>query len=115
MLVDAHEEDLIVANDIDGTTFDQRAFDALMQEKLGEDAPEVQVFAVDTWRGRMYADAMVKLAAEKLPHADADVVRKKAYADFLIRSTLAVAATLTRGDLPVFGRLYSDKPHVGLE
>lgn len=115
MLVDAHEEDLIVANDIDGTTFDQRAFDALMQEKLGEDAPEVQVFAVDTWRGRMYADAMLKLAAEKLPHADADVVRKKAYADFLIRSTLAVAATLTRGDLPVFGRLYSDKPHVGLE
>lgn len=81
----------------------------------GEDAPEVQVFAVDTWRGRMYADAMVKLAVEKLPHADGDSVRKKAYADFLIRSTLAVAATLTRGDLPVFGRLYSDKSHVGLE
>lgn len=115
MLVDAHEEDIIVANDVDGTTFDQREFDACMKEALGDDAPEVQVFAFDTWRGRMYADAIVTIAEKLLPNTNSEMIRKKAYADFLIRSTLAVAATLTPGDLPVLARLYSDKPHVGLE
>lgn len=109
MLRDEHLEDLIVANDIDGTTFDQREFDRLLKERLGESAPEIQVFAFDTWRGRMYAD----LVAGQFDSNDDDSAalrsRQAAYADFMIRSTLSVAATLTAGDLPVVARLRADK------
>jgi hypothetical protein len=109
MLRGEHLEDLIVANDIDGTTFDQREFDRLLKDRLGESAPEIQVFAFDTWRGRMYAD----LVAGQLDSNDDDSAalrsRQAAYADFMIRSTLSVAATLTAGDLPVVARLRADK------
>lgn len=113
-LSDTHLEDLIVINDIEGTTFDQRAFDAELREIVGDDAPQVQAFTFDTWRGRMYADAMSKHAVENNPSLDLEFTRKKAYADFLIRSTLAVAATLTAGDLPVIGRTAVGKPHYAL-
>ncbi len=112
-LEDAHLEAVIVLNDVDGTTFDQRELDRLIQERHGEEAT-IQAFVVDTWRGRMYAEAMAKIAAMTFPEQDAESVRQRAYADFMIRSTLAVAATLTAGDLPVITRRYADKPSFAL-
>ncbi len=106
-----HLEDFVVMNDIEGTSFDQRAFDAVLKE-LGV-VEEVQVFVVDTWRGRMYADAIADVARRHMPDADPETVRKQAYADFLIR-TLAVSATLTKGDQPVVGRVDTAKAHFGL-
>lgn len=113
-LSDTHLEDIIVVNDIEGTTFDQRAFDKELRDMLDDDSIQVQAFTFDTWRGRMYADAVSKVALEQDNTLDVDYLRKKAYADFLIRSTLAVAATLTAGDLPVIGRSSPDKPHYAL-
>jgi hypothetical protein len=52
----------------------------------------------------MYADAAAQIAAENIPGIDVEEARKKAYADFLIR-TLAVSATLTAGDQPVLARM----------
>ena len=113
VLTDEHQEGLIVANDIDGTTFDQREFDKILKEQLGEDSVQIQVFTFDTWRGRMYAEAVVdSLALED--DNDRMMAVRVAYADFLIRSTVAVAATLTPGDQPVIGRVYSDKQNVSL-
>lgn len=106
-----HLEDFIVVNDVEGTTFDQRTLDRLLKERgISEEA---QAFVVDTWRGRMYADAVADIAAENLTDADMQQVRKIAYADFLIR-TLAVSATLTQNDLPVVGRTSSQKRHFAL-
>lgn len=63
-----HLEDFIVVNDIEGTTFDQRTLDRLLKERgISEEA---QAFVVDTWRGRMYADAVADIAAENLAGAD---------------------------------------------
>lgn len=97
-----HLEGLVVLNDIEGTTFDQRKFDEKLQSKGVES--EIQVFVVDTWRGQMYADAVAQVAVETLDNVDYEEARQKAYADFLIR-TLAIAATLTKGDLEVKGRM----------
>jgi hypothetical protein len=113
-LSDTHLEDIIVINDVEGTTFDQRAFDAELRELLGDDSVQLQAFTFDTWRGRMYADAMSQAAYERDNTLDIGHIRKKAYADFLIRSTLAVAATLTAGDLPVIGRTSANKHHYAL-
>jgi hypothetical protein len=52
----------------------------------------------------MYADVIAKMATENLPNIDFEDARKKAYADFLIR-TLGVSATLTAGDQPVYARM----------
>jgi hypothetical protein len=52
----------------------------------------------------MYADAVAQIAVENIPNIDFEEARKKAYADFLIR-TLAVSATLTAGDQPVLARM----------
>jgi hypothetical protein len=103
-LADEHLEAYIVLNDIEGTTFDQRKFDIKLKNAGVESEP--QAFVVDIWRGRMYADAAAKIAAEKIPNIDFEEARKKAYADFLIR-TLAVASTLTAGDQPVHARMRS--------
>lgn len=101
-LADKHLEGIVVLNDRDGTTFDQRKFDEKLQARGVES--EIQAFVVDTWRGRMYADAAAKIAMENNLTDDYESARKVAYADFMIR-TLSVAATLTGGDLPVEARL----------
>lgn len=94
-----HLEGYIVINTVDNTTLDQDK----LREKLIEQgySPNVQVFVVDEWRGRMYANVVAEIAAEQ--DKDRDEAYKVAYADFLIR-TLAVSATLTKGDLPVLIR-----------
>ena len=97
-----HREGLVVLNDVEGTTLDQPMFDKKLRER-GVEA-ELQVFIVDTWRGRMYAAAVAKVAQETGVSDNPQQAERLAYADFLIR-TLAVAATLTGGDLPVEGRL----------
>jgi hypothetical protein len=101
-LSNQHLEAYVILNDIEGTTFDQRKFDAKLQ-KAGVTS-EPQAFVIDTWRGRMYADAAAQIAVENIPGVDYEEARKKAYADFLIR-TLAVSATLTAGDQPVHARM----------
>ncbi|MBM3210181.1 hypothetical protein FJZ39_02480 [Candidatus Saccharibacteria bacterium] len=98
-LSDNHLEDYVFFNEIEDTTFDQRKFDEIMKER-GIDST-AQVFAVDMWRGRMYADAAAKL---HVAHAqDAERYQQAcdvAFVDFIIR-TAATAATLTDGSLPV--------------
>lgn len=106
-----HLEGLVVLNDIEGTTFDQRKFDEKLQAKGVES--EIQVFVVDTWRGRMYADAVAQVAADTLEGVSYEEARQKAYADFLIR-TLAIAATLTKGDLEVKGRMRDERKDFAL-
>lgn len=101
-LADQHLETYVILNDIEGTTFDQRKFDEKLKA-AGVDS-EPQAFVIDIWRGRMYADAMAQVAVESLAGVDFEEARKKAYADFLIR-TLAVSATLTAGDQPVHARM----------
>lgn len=101
-LSDQHLEAYVVLNDIEGTTFDQRRFDTKLKD-AGVDS-EPQAFVIDIWRGRMYADAAAQIAAENILGVDVEEARKKAYADFLIR-TLAVSATLTAGDQPVLARM----------
>lgn len=98
-LVGEHKEDLVVINDVEGTTFDQEQ----LRKKLIERglSPEIQAFVVDLWRGRMYADFIADRAAE-IGH-DREDSFKLAFADFLIR-TLSVSATLTAGDQPVILR-----------
>lgn len=94
-----HLEDLVVLNDVEGTTLDQQK----LRDKLESNglSPDIQAFVVDVWRGRMYADFVSSLAVEQ--GFDKDESYKRAYADFLIR-TLAVSATLTAGDQPVIYR-----------
>jgi len=94
-----HLEDMVVLNDVEGTTLDQ----ALLRQKLADQglSPNIQAFVVDVWRGRMYADLVADVASER--GIDRDVAFQRAYADFLIR-TLAVSATLTKGDQPVISR-----------
>lgn len=106
-----HLEDFVIMNDIEGTTFDQRAFDAKLKDR--GITREVQAFVVDTWRGRMYADAIADIARKYMTQADLSAIRKQAYADFLIR-TLAVSATLTKGDQPVVGRVTAGRSDFAL-
>ena len=99
-----HVEETIIINDVEGTTLDQQYFTETIKNANGEQRPRiVQAFSVDVWRGRKIADQVVEIAREDDPAVDADHVRRLAYADFLIR-TLAVAGTLTAGDLPVYRR-----------
>jgi hypothetical protein len=109
-LADEHLEGRIILNDVEGTTVDQRVFDEKL--RAAGVTSEVQLFVVDIWRGRMYADAVAKIA-EKHIDADYENARKIAYADFLIR-TLGVAARLTAGDLPVDARFREDRKDFGL-
>lgn len=99
-----HIEETIVINDVEGTTLDQQYFtETIKNAGSGEKPRIVQAFSVDTWRGHQIADKVAEIAVSEDPAADRDHVWKLAYADFLIR-TLAVAATLTAGDLPVYRR-----------
>lgn len=105
-LDDKHLEDFIVLNDVENTTFDQRALDRLLKQRgvFGE----AQAFVVDTWRGRMYAEAVADVTLQSGSQMTRAALIKQAYADFLIR-TLAVSATLTKNDLPVIGRTGAQK------
>lgn len=84
-LDDNHKEGIVVLNTVEGYTVNQ--------EKVREATDgEVQAFAVDVWRlqeiaGRLHAD-------------ESEEVRHKAFLSELVY-TLATAATLTKGDLPV--------------
>jgi len=98
-----HREGVIVLNEIEGTTVDQVYLADKLAEEFGLDAEQVQAFVVDIWRGRRIADEITKIAKNILPDIDEDETRRLAFADFLIR-TLAVSATLTKGDLPVYHR-----------
>lgn len=99
-----HIEDTIVINDVEGTTLDQQYFTETVKNRSTGDKPQtVQAFSVDVWRGRRLADVAAKIAQDEDPRADIDTVRRLAFADFLVR-TLAVAGTLTAGDLPVYRR-----------
>ncbi|HMS93486.1 MAG TPA: cadmium-containing carbonic anhydrase [Candidatus Saccharibacteria bacterium] len=99
-----HIEETIVINDVEGTTLDQQFFTETVKNAGRDERPRiVQAFSVDVWRGKAIVDEVVEIAHEEDPMADLDQVRKLAYADFLIR-TLAVAGTLTAGDLPVYER-----------
>ena len=100
-LNDDHLEDFIVINDIEGTTFDQRAFDDELKSRGVTGT--AQAFVVDAWRGRMYADFVADIAEQT--GMDRDLAYQMAEADFWVR-TLAVSGTLTKGDLPVFLRRY---------
>jgi hypothetical protein len=106
-----HLEGFVVLNDIDNTTLDQRVLDDKLAEKGIQS--EVQAFVVDTWRGRMYADAIAKIATRSNPEMNFNTVRATAYADFLIR-TLAVSSTLTAGDQPVLVRMREGKSDFAL-
>lgn len=98
-----HIEETIVINDIENTTLDQQYFTERVKEMSEEKPRIVQAFTVDVWRGRQLAEAIARIKAETDPSADINRVYKTAMADFLIR-TLAVASTLTAGDLPVYRR-----------
>lgn len=100
-LNDSHLEDFIVINDIEGTTFDQREFDAEMKQRGVQGT--AQAFVVDAWRGRMYADFVADHAEQK--GMEREFAYQMALADFWVR-TLAVSGTLTKGDLPVFLRRF---------
>ena len=58
-----HLEDVVVLNDVEGTTLDQQK----LREKLVAQglSPNIQAFVVDVWRGRMYADLVADIAEEK--------------------------------------------------
>ncbi len=107
----SHQEDVIVLNDVAGTTFNQPAFDAMVKDRGVDEI--VQAFVVDVWRGRMYADAMALIALEQGVSGTQEELAEVAYADFLIR-TLAVAATLTGGDLPVYARMSEGQKNFAL-
>ncbi len=102
-LTDKHREDMVVLNNVEGTTLNQDK----LRERLVEKglSPDIQAFVVDVWRGRMYAELVAKEAKEKLG-MDEKWAYQVAYADFLIR-TCATSATLTAGDQPALFRDYA--------
>lgn len=102
-LTEGHLEDMVVLNDIEGTTLDQEKLRKKLREK--GISPDTQAFVVDVWRGRMYASLIAEKAQESLK-MDKDWAYKVAYADFLMR-TCATSATLTTGDQPVIYRGYA--------
>lgn len=102
-LTKGHLEDIVVLNDVEGTTLDQ----VTLRERLTQNdlSTDIQAFVVDVWRGRMYAALIAKEAVSVLK-MDKTWAYKVAYADFLIRSC-ATSATLTSGDQPVLYRGYA--------
>lgn len=99
-----HIEETIIINDVEGTTLDQQLFTEIVKNAGGDHRPRiVQAFSIDVWRGRAIADKVAEIAQEEDTTVDGRRVIRLAYADFLIR-TLAVAGTLTAGDLPVYRR-----------
>lgn len=96
-LREGHREALLFANDEPGTTVDQSVITELFKE--AELPDNVHVFVIDVWRGKMYADVVGTIAHDVLG-VDASQAADVAYADFLVNQ-LAVATTLTKGDIPV--------------
>lgn len=91
-----HLEAIVIVNDQPGTTVDQAKVAELLRAAGLPDT--IQVFVIDAWRGYEYADTVADIAAE---HGyDKSAARETARADFLINQ-LSVAATLTKGNLPV--------------
>lgn len=80
-----HKEFFIVLNMVSGKTVDQEAIRAATGGKL-------QTFAVDVWR--------LQEIAQKLHPEDAQAQQQALLSKLVY--TLAVGATLTRGDLPVY-------------
>lgn len=98
-----HVEETIVINEAEGTTLDQQYFTQTVKDMCTDKPQIVQAFTVDVWRGRQIAQAVVDIKKQQDPNSDSEQAYKLAMADFLIR-TLAVAGTLTAGDLPVYRR-----------
>lgn len=100
-----HAEAAIVMNEVAGTTLDQQYFTETVTAMGQAATPQaVQVFSVDVWRGQQIAQLVAQVAHANKPDIAVETAYLVAYADFLIR-TLAVAGTLTAGDLPVYRRL----------
>lgn len=91
-LEDDHKEVLVILNTADNFTVDQDVIREATNKKA-------QAFAVDVWR--------LKVLADRLYVDQSDDVRHKAFLSELVY-TLATAATLTKGDLPVY--VISKKP-----
>jgi hypothetical protein len=87
-LEDDHFEMYVIINKVEGKTVDQ---EVVREASDGQ----VHTFAVDEWRIKQLADRMYPE-----PEFD-DKTRHKAYLSELVY-TLATAATLTKGDLPVY-------------
>ena len=98
-----HIEETIVINDVEGTTLDQQYFTQKVKEMCTDKPQVIQAFTVDIWRGRQIAEIVTDIKKAQDPTDDSELTYKIAMADFLIR-TMAVAATLTAGDLPVYRR-----------
>ena len=96
-LTGMHREVFVLVNDVPGTSFDSQIFQAKLRQR-GVTA-KIEVFCVDAWRGRQYADVVTDYAVQKLG-LDGKSAFTTAQADFLTR-TLATSGTLTVGDLPV--------------
>ena len=95
-LGDQHFEAIDIFNEEPGTTVDQEKVAELFAAAGLPD--NIHVFAVDVWRGRMYADAVADIAAG---HGyERDEARATALADFFINQ-LSVSAALTDGTQPV--------------
>lgn len=92
----SHLEAIVYINDEPDMTVDQPKVAELFSEA---GLPEgIDVFVVDGWRGRMYANVVADIASE---HGyDRDTAFRAAMADFYINQ-LSVSATLTKGDQPV--------------
>lgn len=95
-LADDHREMYIVLNATHGYTVNQNLIREMSDGK-------VQVFAVDMWR---LQELVRKLYPIDLTHSEADqekmhLTQQTAFLSELVY-TLAVAATLTKGDLPVY-------------
>ena len=98
-----HVEETIIINEAEGTTLDQQYFTQTVKEMCNDKPQIIQAFTVDVWRGRQIAEVVVDIKKKQAPADDSEHTYKVAMADFLIR-TLAVAGTLTAGDLPVYRR-----------
>jgi hypothetical protein len=95
-LDDDHFEAIDFFNEEPGTTIDQEKIAELFAEA---GLPKnIQVFAVDVWRGRMYADVVADIAVGY--GFEYEAARAIALADFFINQ-LSVSATLTDGTQPV--------------
>lgn len=95
-LVNEHLEAIVILNDQPGTTVDQALAMQLLREAGLPD--KIQIFVVDVWRGREYANVVADIASEA--GYDRDLAYETGMADFYINQ-LSVSATLTKGDLAV--------------
>lgn len=95
-LGDDHFEAIVLMNDQPNMTVDQEMVATILRQAGLPD--KIQVFVVDIWRGRQYAEVVADIAAE---HGyNRELAQQTALADFFIQQ-LAVSTTLTKGDLPV--------------